>query len=94
MKDYVYLGSAPIMEQCAQVGQPGYENQALKECKRFAELLRKRFGKEPEGAQIVMKEFEHDFGNYFEVVCVFEIGNEEAANYAYNIEANLPEFWD
>lgn len=94
MRHYVYLGSAPVMEDCAQLGEPGYEDQAPKECKRFAELLRKKFGKEPDGAQLLMAENEHDFGTYYEVVCAFERGNKEALDYALKIESNLPEYWE
>lgn len=63
MKDYINIGSVPCEEDCAQVGREGYREQAVKECKRFIELLRKTFGDEPEGARLAIKWFDHDFGS-------------------------------
>ena len=62
MKTYLSLAPAPIEEDCAQVGTPGYREQALAECARFIRLLRQKFGPEPEGAWLSVKWFDHDFG--------------------------------
>ncbi len=59
MKDYINIGAVPCEEDCAQVGREGYREQAVKECKRFIELLRKTFGDEPEGARLAIKWFDH-----------------------------------
>jgi hypothetical protein len=72
MRDYINIGTVPCDEDCAQVGQEGYREQAVKECRRFIELLRKTFGDEPEGARLPIKWFDHDFGSYCEVVCWYD----------------------
>lgn len=92
--DYITLGATPCDEPCAQVGSPDYYEKAMVECRRYRDLLLKRFGEPPEGARFGIKSFPHDFGSYHEVVVVFEIENEKAKEYAYNVEANLPARWE
>jgi hypothetical protein len=94
MKTYVELAPAPIEEDCAQVGTPGYREQALDECARLIRQLRKTCGPEPEGAWLSVKWFEHDFGPYCEVVCYFNTDIPPSVEYAYTCEANLPATWD
>jgi hypothetical protein len=94
MTTYVELAAAPIEEDCAQVGMPGYREQALAECARFIKLLRQKFGPEPEGARLSVKWFEHDFGPYCEVVCYYNTDIPPSVEYAYDCEANLPATWD
>jgi hypothetical protein len=55
MRSYISIGPVPCDEDCAQVGRDGYREQAVKECKRFIELLRKTFGDEPPGAHLAIK---------------------------------------
>ena len=38
MKDYIVIGPVPCNEDCAQVGQDGYQEQAVEECTRFIDL--------------------------------------------------------
>jgi hypothetical protein len=64
------------------------------ECRAFIEQLRRQFGQEPEGAQLSVKSNPHDFGPYYEVVCYYDVGNTKAADYAWNLEANMPDKWD
>ena len=64
MRTYLELAPAPIEEECAQVGTPGYRDRALQECARLIRLLRKTFGPEPKGAWLSVKWFDHDFGPY------------------------------
>ncbi|MGE0682965.1 MAG: hypothetical protein AB7P69_18935 [Candidatus Binatia bacterium] len=94
MKDYITLGSTPCDEPCAQVGQPNYRKQALKECRRFIELLRRKFGPEPEGAELRIKAFPHDFGTYYEVVCEFDSDLRASVGYALRCEAETPATWE
>lgn len=94
MKDYLNIGSSPCNEDCAQVGQDNYLEHSRNECKRFIELLRKKFGKEPEGARLAIKSFSHDFGLYREVVCYFDDALPQSVEYCYNIEANTPTHWE
>ena len=93
-RDYLVIGSVPAAEDCAQVGTPNYKSQAIKECRAFIEQLRRQFGPEPVGARLERKEFPHDFGSYDEVVVWYDEDNQEAIDYAFKLEAEMPEKWD
>lgn len=92
--DSLELSSAPVGEECAQLGSDGYYERAKKECNAFIRQLRREFGDEPTGARLYVKFNPHDFGSYYEVACKFDENSQEAIEYAYNLEANLPENWD
>jgi len=92
--DTLELASAPVGEECAQLGSPDYYERAKKECNAFIGQLRRKFGKEPVGARLYVKANAHDFGSYYEVACKFDGSNQEAIEYAFDLEANLPENWD
>ena len=94
MQDFMTLGTAPIDEPCAQLGQDDYYDKVKAECRRFIQLLRQTFGDEPPGARFALKSFEHDFGTYYEVVCLFDTNDEEAAHYAFRCEDELPTTWE
>jgi hypothetical protein len=94
MQDYLTLGTAPVDEPCAQLGQPDDYDKVREECRRFITLLRQKFGDEPPGAAFGIKSFPHDFGTYYEVVCLFDRDDEEAAHYAYRCEDELPATWE
>jgi hypothetical protein len=94
MQTYVELAPAPIEEDCAQVGTPGYRERALEECARFIRLLRQKFGPEPEGARLSVKWCDHDFGQYCEVVCYYNTDIPSSVAYAYICEAHLPATWE
>ncbi|RLG67554.1 MAG: hypothetical protein DRO11_09995 [Methanobacteriota archaeon] len=94
MFDYIEIGPAPADESCAQVGDPDYSEKALKECRRFIKLIRSKLGPEPEGAELRVKSFSHDFGRYYEVVCYYDSDNEEAMEYAFRCEREAPTTWD
>jgi hypothetical protein len=40
MQDFITLGTAPVEEPCAHVGQPDYDGKVRGECRRFINLLR------------------------------------------------------
>ena len=44
--------------------------------------------------RFAIKSFNHDFGMYYEVVCLFDTDDEEAAHYAYRCEDELPATWE
>lgn len=98
MKDYINIGCSPAEEDCAQVGQHDYHEQARKQCIAFRNQLRRQFGPEPEGARLVIKSFPHDFGSYMEVVCEYEETFEEeespSVDYAFKLESDMPLEWD
>ena len=92
--DYVSIGCVPSGEECEQLG-PNYNPQrAMAECQAFVGQLRRKFGVEPAGAALRITRNEHDFGVYREVACRYHTENEEAANYAYRCEEEMPEWWD
>lgn len=92
--DYVCLGPSPSMEECAQVGSVGYTERAREECARFRKLIVKKMGVPPQGASVQTKSFNHDFGTYFEVVCLFDSFYPEAVEYAYRCEDEAPPYWE
>ena len=94
MRDHITIGPVPCEEPCAQVGTPDYQQQACQECTRFIDLLRRTVGEEPENAHLEIKSNPHDFGTYYEVVCYFDDDDEEATNYAYRCESEIPSQWD
>lgn len=90
--EFLTLGSTPCDEPCAQVGEIDYKNRARKDCAHWLKQLKKEFGEPPEGGRWGTCWFEHDFGNYVEVVLYFS--NEVSAVFAYNVENNLPAHWE
>ena len=94
MRDYLVIGSAPHEEDCVQVGDPHYYRKMLVECLRFIELLRTMFGPEPEGAELRIKAFEHDFGTYHEVVCWYDTMFPASFAYAQRCEEEMPDTWE
>ena len=94
MRDDISIGSAPCEESCVQVNPVGDYHEAMRaECRRFLDLIRKKLGPEPEGARLAVKSNPHDFGTYYEVVCYFEDGDEEAREYALLCEGEAPTTW-
>src|SRR3990167_542673 len=91
--EYIELCSAPTDEKCAQVGDVDYATKAKDECRRFIKLLRDKLGVEPDGASLVIKANQHDFGTYYEVACKFDMNNKDAVDYAFMLENNLPSRW-
>ena len=48
----------------------------------------------PNDARYTKVRNEHEFGTYYELGIKFNEENEEAVNYAYNVESHIPESWD
>lgn len=91
MAEYLNIGPAPYGEDCAQIGRPGFEARARRECGAFIRQIERAFPP-PESAYLKVKGFPHDFGRYYEVVCCYS--NDTGLDYAYLVEAQAPEFWD
>ena len=87
MKDSLNIGPAPSDEPCAQLGSPDYKRIALAECQRFIEQIRRHYP-EPMGGYLSIARESHDFGVYFEVTCVYETDDEEASQWAYDVEGD------
>lgn len=94
MIDYLSIGSAPALEDCAQLGvTPNYRQKNIAECRALRAQIRNDLGKEPNGASLHIKSFRHDFGVYREVVCYFDDQIPESVDYAYMVENNAPLYW-
>lgn len=94
MREYLNIGCTPYEEDCAQVGAPDYARRAWAECLRFIQQLRKAFGPEPDGAQLAVKAFPHDFGTYHEVVCYYDTDIPASIDYALQCEEEMPAKWE
>jgi hypothetical protein len=92
--DYISLGPVPAEEECAQVGRPDYHARARAECRRYIELLRTTFGREPEGARLRITSNPHDFGDYLDVVVEYDSSALGALEYALRVERDAPSRWD
>ena len=94
MMEELSLSPVPTDEACAQLGDADYSSRARKESRAFINQLRRQFGDEPSGARFRIAQNPHDFGIYLDVEIRFSDSDETAAEYAYAVEANLPEYWD
>jgi hypothetical protein len=93
MRDYLVIGSSPCEEDCVQTGSENYSARQKKECRLYIEAIRKKLGKEPQGASLKLKSFLHDFGAYQEVVCYFDTELPESEEYAFKCEGESPATW-
>jgi hypothetical protein len=94
MRDYLTLGPTPCDEECAQVGTADYAEKSRIESSAYIAQLRRQFGEPPGLSFFKVKRFPHEFGSYHEVVIAFDDENEEAVDFAYRVENNLPATWD
>lgn len=90
----IFLGPVPALENCAQVGDPGYSEKARAECKAYLNQLKRKFGEPPMGGSLKMISCPHDFGEYYEVVAFYDERFPDSAEWAFDVEDNLPELWD
>jgi hypothetical protein len=94
MTDYLHLSPTPIDEPCQQVG-PNYDPQrARAECRAFINQLKRQFPAETALVTLSIKNQQHDFGSYVDVIATFDSENESAVDAAYTLEGSLPENWD
>ena len=92
--DYLDLETVPVGEECEQLG-PNYEPaKAQLEAKTFIKQLIRQFGKPPVGVRFSVASNPHDFGTYLSVRIHYDTNEEKAIEYAFNVEAHLPESWD
>lgn len=93
--NYITLGPTPTNEPCQQVGTSTYNGKiAIRECLVYArQLIRQHEGTIPDGVRFLVKNFEHDFGSYLEVIIKYD-DNEEELDFALKVESELPESWD
>lgn len=94
MKESLSLGPTPAEESCEQLG-PNYDaTKARAECRRFIELLEKKFPNRPSGARFKITSNAHDFGTYYEVEIEYEEESEAAIEYAFMVERDAPSTWE
>jgi hypothetical protein len=96
MIDYLYIGSAPVEEDCAQVGSPDYSTKARAECRRFMDQIKRHYP-EPENGWLQVKSNPHDFGTYYEVVACYDPSDADSAHWAFDVEGdvkNVLMVWD
>ena len=94
MMDYMSIGCAPYGEDCVQVGTENYAERAKLECEQYIKQLIRTCGEPIGSACLRIKSNPHDFGTYYEVVCYYDTGDEEALQYALKCEGEGPENWD
>lgn len=94
MREYVELGPAPAMEDCAQVGDANYRDRAMREARAFIGLIRRAHPDLPEGLSLIVKSFPHDFGSYYEVCAAYSTNDEAAGEAAWGLERTAPGEWD
>jgi hypothetical protein len=92
--DYVVIGSAPACEDCAQINSDNYETQSRAELKALKAQMLRILGEPPMGAGLKIKSFSHDFGLYHELCAVYDDSNDEAIDWAFRAENELPDCWD
>jgi hypothetical protein len=88
------LGAVPARESSAQVGEIGYAERAVLECRRYMALLRDVIGPEPEGARLLVRRSAPDFGSYLEVVVEYDDENKVARAYAIRCDREAPTTWE
>lgn len=88
MRDYLYIGSSPPAEDCVQLSDEVlYQDAMIAECNAYIKALRKVYGEEPGSARLKVKREPYDSGDYFEVVCFYDVNDHEAAEYAFKCES-------
>lgn len=92
---FVCLCSTPVEEHCPQLGADFYKEDMQIETNAYRDMLKRlnpaMLG---QGVSIVVKEFEHDFGVYLEVVAEYEETNLQAQDLAFTLESEVPTHWD
>lgn len=92
---YVTLSCSPCEEESAQLGADYFVQDSKIESAAYIGQLQRLFpNAKDEGVSFVVKNFDHDFGVYPEIVGEFDDTNETAAMAAYDIEDQIPDIWD
>ena len=93
MRDYYEIGATPIEEPCAATGEEDYSRRARMECRALINQLYRQLPHDAaDFIELRIKAHGHDFGTYYETICVYS--NDEGEAYAFMLEAGAPEYWD
>jgi hypothetical protein len=93
MRAYLELGPAPCNEQSAEVGTHDYWDRAVNECRAYAEAIRRKLGREPDGAVLTVNSFRRGLGTYYQVVCHYDQDSPNAIEYAMRCKRDAPATW-
>jgi len=89
------IGPVPCEENAAQVGRPDYDEHSRRECRVFKRMLERLHPIPPDcPAELVVKSFPHEFGNYREVCVRYDADDAAATDYAFALEGDTPPNWD
>lgn len=89
------IGCSPYGEDCAQVGEPNFRKRASMEMDALINQMR-RENPDIENHNVILKKewYPHDFGTYGSVVAEYLDDDNDARNFAIELESRIPEFWD
>lgn len=91
----IEIGGTPCNEACAATGVTENASSLNRlECQAYIEGLRRKYGNEPEGAELRTKGNPHDYGTYYEVVCRFASDKPDAREYAERVESGLQTWFE
>jgi hypothetical protein len=96
MKESMELATTvPHNEECAQLGCKKYDSgQASRlEARALINQIIEEIGAPPVGAGFKVVKCPHDFGAYYDVAIVYDPENDEATDYAFKVETEIPEQW-
>ena len=88
--DYIDVGPAPYDEACTPAGRD--RRREIQECQALRNQIRRLFGPEPAGARLRVRT--ENQGEYVNLVCEYEEGNETAMRYAIRCQNECPQYWD
>lgn len=100
MKDYMYVGSSPYEEECAQSGTIGFHEVNRFQCGVLRDQLVREYkathngADVPDGCELATRREPGGNGGYYEVVANYDDSDEKGADAAFWMEANLPANWD
>lgn len=90
-RNYMEIGPTPVDMPCAQLGvDADFEMQNKIECVAFKHQLERLFPT----ATFTVKTFPYEREPYREVCVVYDDADEQESELAYEIEANIPVYWD
>lgn len=93
--NYWALGPVPTDEDCVSVDpNTDYLPAMTEECRRYRDMLRAMHPDAPAGVTFGVKTFQHEFGQYKEVVVYYDDDNEEQCRYVFYVEDTLPTTWE
>lgn len=93
--DYIVVGTTPVDEECASVGDIDYYDRVRVEYRAYKDQLKRMFPQlESSDFGMTLMGFDHDFGRYHELALWYNTNVHHVEEMAFEIETNLPEKWD